>query len=322
MARNNVIDCLKGFTILLVVLGHGIQICTNNNFDAFGFRLIYSFHMPLFMFLSGYVAVYAPTDSISRLKSRFIRLVVPFFSWAVVSFGISCVGKGAVDWSYWIDLFRNVDTGLWFLWVLFLIHLLFYLGEKVRFAGQYSLLVPLVLVQFIPYSFLGISFVKMYIVFFSIGYYLNKNSLELLLRKRTVIRYLVLFCTLALYIYLFQYWTFAGRVAFLGVDNYFVRKLYKLVVAVLGILFIYEAFNIHTVCESSLKWLGKNTIEIYTTHAYFINIALSLLILAGSFNLYVNVMASSLFGLLCSLVVAHFLKKKAVTSLLFYGNRN
>ncbi|ROT03695.1 hypothetical protein ED388_12660 [Muribaculaceae bacterium Isolate-007 (NCI)] len=46
------IDCLKGFAIFLVVLGHVVQ--NYNLMDSWIFRIIYSFHMPLFMFMSGY----------------------------------------------------------------------------------------------------------------------------------------------------------------------------------------------------------------------------------------------------------------------------
>lgn len=54
--RNKEIDYLKGLSIILVVVGHAIQynIC-DYNVNPF-FNIIYSFHMPLFMFISGYVA--------------------------------------------------------------------------------------------------------------------------------------------------------------------------------------------------------------------------------------------------------------------------
>ena len=48
------IDALKGFTILLVVLGHVLQV--RYDIDNLLYRYIHSFHMPLFMFLSGYVS--------------------------------------------------------------------------------------------------------------------------------------------------------------------------------------------------------------------------------------------------------------------------
>ena len=52
--RISFIDQLKGITILLVVIGHLIE--HNAGRDNFLWTFIYSFHMPLFMFISGYLA--------------------------------------------------------------------------------------------------------------------------------------------------------------------------------------------------------------------------------------------------------------------------
>lgn len=51
--RNQQLDIVKGFAIVLVVLGHAIQYTYRDFDNLFVFRLIYSFHMPLFMFVSG-----------------------------------------------------------------------------------------------------------------------------------------------------------------------------------------------------------------------------------------------------------------------------
>ena len=60
--RNTTLDLAKGILIILVVLGHAIQYSGNGNwedsqlfFDDIVFRAIYSFHMPLFMMISGYL---------------------------------------------------------------------------------------------------------------------------------------------------------------------------------------------------------------------------------------------------------------------------
>lgn len=53
-------DALKGFLILMVVLGHSIQsVCQQTDMDFlqnYFWNLIYSFHMPAFMAVSGYLS--------------------------------------------------------------------------------------------------------------------------------------------------------------------------------------------------------------------------------------------------------------------------
>lgn len=53
-------DALKGFLIVLVVLGHSIQASKMQLGESFIndylWNLIYSFHMPAFMAISGFVA--------------------------------------------------------------------------------------------------------------------------------------------------------------------------------------------------------------------------------------------------------------------------
>lgn len=49
------LDLLKCFAIFLVIWGHSIQYFKSTAyFDEPIYRIIYSFHMPLFMALSGY----------------------------------------------------------------------------------------------------------------------------------------------------------------------------------------------------------------------------------------------------------------------------
>lgn len=59
MERTRIIwaDSLKGWLILLVILGHAIQsTLAKDCFDNHLWNLIYSFHMPAFMAVSGWFA--------------------------------------------------------------------------------------------------------------------------------------------------------------------------------------------------------------------------------------------------------------------------
>ena len=49
------IDFIKGVLIMLVVMGHIIQALDSNYEKNFIYFFIYSFHMPLFMSVSGYL---------------------------------------------------------------------------------------------------------------------------------------------------------------------------------------------------------------------------------------------------------------------------
>lgn len=87
--RISYIDQLKGIAILLVVLGHVIGY--NNCEDSFLWRFIYSFHMPLFMFISGYVAQmtfrierFGWNETISFLIKKLRTLLLPMVTWGVV----------------------------------------------------------------------------------------------------------------------------------------------------------------------------------------------------------------------------------------------
>lgn len=83
------IDQLKGIAILLVVLGHVIGY--NNCEDSFLWRFIYSFHIPLFMFVSGYVAQmrfqiesFGRNETFSYLTKKLRTLLLSMVTWGVV----------------------------------------------------------------------------------------------------------------------------------------------------------------------------------------------------------------------------------------------
>lgn len=76
---NKNIAFLQVFGILLVVLGHS----TNNGGIPFFSKWIYSFHMPLFIFISGFL-FYLTTKDICNInlyefiKKKFVRLILPY----------------------------------------------------------------------------------------------------------------------------------------------------------------------------------------------------------------------------------------------------
>lgn len=90
MDRIKHLDVLKFFAIYLVVLGHSIQVVEKDFMHNVLFEFIYSFHMPLFAFLSGYFAFHSLNDSaIEFVKKRSTQLLLPVLSWSVITLSVS-----------------------------------------------------------------------------------------------------------------------------------------------------------------------------------------------------------------------------------------
>ncbi|WP_455497031.1 acyltransferase family protein [Coprobacter sp.] len=79
------IDFLKGVCIFLVVWGHSIQYLSSSGYDFWNNRIfifIYSFHMPLFMMLSGLFFIRSMSLPFGVvLKKRFFQLILPSIVW-------------------------------------------------------------------------------------------------------------------------------------------------------------------------------------------------------------------------------------------------
>ena len=119
--RNLHLDVMKGILILLVVVGHEIQWMYDEHAQNPVFNAIYSFHMPMFMLVSGYVAAYIKKDiDFGWLRGRFVALAVPFIGWIFIDYLLNMAWKEQSIWSQIKTVMGAPDKGFWFLWVLFL----------------------------------------------------------------------------------------------------------------------------------------------------------------------------------------------------------
>lgn len=125
-------DFLKGICILSVITGHSIS---NIPEMSVFFNIIYSFHMPLLIFISAYIEEQACEKYECHLPKMILKraegLLVPYLAWNL----ISCVRlEGKIQFQYtdfWSRLTGYTPTGLWFLIVLF--------GLKCVHAGYWYL---------------------------------------------------------------------------------------------------------------------------------------------------------------------------------------
>lgn len=85
--RQNYIDVMRGIGILLVMLGHSIATITEPTN-----KLILSFHMPLFFFISGMLFYNKELKKPGRFfYAKFRRLIVPQIVMGVITVVVSIV---------------------------------------------------------------------------------------------------------------------------------------------------------------------------------------------------------------------------------------
>ena len=164
----------------MVVVGHCIPDATaptgiSSSYMRILHSVIYSFHMPLFFFISGYLIsrrqIIAKGETITAsLKKRFHRLLVPYLfvglCYAPMKYLLSSFANRPYDFSQiWkIIIGINPDGELWFLYALFVITMVAgFTGYRISKLGLTILSLLAVTTPLLPivtsnmlYVFLGI----------------------------------------------------------------------------------------------------------------------------------------------------------------------
>lgn len=268
--RDQRLDVLRGILMTLVVLGHCIQyVADPTDFDHnLIFRAIYSFHMPSFMFLSGYVAqLVHPHSTYKQLGKRISSLLVPFLVW-----GIFSTMKDGIPYG---SILIYPEKGLWFLWVLAEINVIVFLIDKIPAPLKYAMYaLAYILLLSVPWNAFGVGLVRMYFLWYTIGFvtpaFWEHIPCKRVIKVTALVGWPVAAC----------FWMrnadplFANWIHLTGVEarvfHYFC-SIYRLYLTpLLGIIFIWTVS-----CKvwkylpvKFLQTVGRNTVAIYALQYY------------------------------------------------------
>lgn len=327
MKRNELIDLLKGVAIFLVVMGHAVQWLSGYDTSNRLFIAIYSFHMPLFMFLSGFVSFNSKRKV--KLGKRFQVLVIPFFVWFLVR---ELIYKYPYHLSTFIDDFQlllfDPSTGRWFLWILFFLCLLLFIALKISRNNEELILIGMILslalitgIFFTSKPFYGLPELTWYLLFFTLGYLINKH--QQILSKHINITGLVSIFAFPLLVSLIKTSgknTFLEETSFTETTKNILYALHTYAVAITGIFAFYFIFDKLNRFSFKIKnyfiYLGKLSLEIYVTHYYFYFL---IKYFESSKYLYLNVLLFTTLAICGSILVQFFLKKSPLLARVLYG---
>ena len=207
--REKHLDIAKGLGIFLVVMGHSIPDAStsagiSNPYFVILFGLIYSFHMPLFFFISGLLtrSIAISTDKgsfkLEVLRKLFNRLLVPYFFVGLCYLPFKLLLSSFANTSYdlenlWkIFLGLNPDGELWFLYALFIVKCIALMFDNRVNLPTLGLSLILAVID-IKFSLLPCN-ILWYLFFLLAGIYIRNNHKDLIVNTtftKTVIYLLV-----------------------------------------------------------------------------------------------------------------------------------
>ncbi len=174
----------KGIGIILVVIGHFNPEISPAYWSEAG-KIIYSFHMPLFFILSGFLYSHGKYSYSDLIKAKAERLLYPFASIAVAFFLIKYVAGLFVELKHPVnaesiyalltDPVNSYMPLLWFVHALFLIFVFYPIARL--FLNNLSILLLLLAINVIfgcDYLVFGKAMAN--IPFFAVGVILRENK--------------------------------------------------------------------------------------------------------------------------------------------------
>lgn len=128
------INIARGIGMILVVCGHAIgDTITGERYGIVAFDVIYSFHMPLFFFLSGFcgtgvLRMKNYSQKLGYIYKKFERLMIPYFIVGIIYVPLKIIFAGEVNTTLQLNSFvidfllgDNPNAQLWTLYALFIL---------------------------------------------------------------------------------------------------------------------------------------------------------------------------------------------------------
>lgn len=186
MQRLISIDIAKAICIILVVIGH---YHPENAPEWYTYikLFIYSFHMPVFMFASGYIYIATlKKESYTHFITKKIkRLMIPYIATSFIVISLKLLSQGhayvqsPVTAMSYLKVFYSPEAGafLWFIWALWWMFVILPLFKTKKARGW--LFVASILIAYIPLSAPEIFCfrqVKSMLIYFMLGVFIYENK--------------------------------------------------------------------------------------------------------------------------------------------------
>ncbi|MEH7502067.1 acyltransferase family protein [Neobacillus drentensis] len=272
--RSKYFDNAKFILIFLVVFGHLISPLKEQDGILFTlYTVIFLFHMPAFIFISGYFA------KGYKKKGNFLKTIrkvlLPYFIFQMIySLYYYLNGQEA---SIKFD-FLHPHWSLWFLLSLFFWNLLLYVFARLRWIGFCCAIVLGIAIGFIDHvgSYLSLSRTFVFFPYFLLGYLLNGSQLRKAVRAKYSfpVGVLILIGTLVFLGYSFPHnsvpWLLGDTsYANMGGEEW-ADGLFRGLQYVLTLIVVFGFLTIIPSNQLKVSVIGERTLYVYLFHGFII----------------------------------------------------
>lgn len=255
---------------MLIVMGHVIEPLVNSNgFCRYLYVFIYSFHIPTFVFISGYFS--SAEFSPGSIKKNVITLLVPYILFQYLFSLFIFVASGFETVNLTLLKPHNV---MWYLLSLFTWRTLLPFIVKIRLPYIVILLIGTALIA--GYCtwinrYLSFSRTIVFFPFFFLGYYVRKKNCFVDAKKIPRLVSLLLLCTSlllsALLVHINLHWYY-GDCAYRTVleNRWIYGPLFRLIVLSQGLITSLSFLSLVTDKKISVSVLGTRTMYVFLLH--------------------------------------------------------
>ena len=271
--RDKFWDVTKAVLIFTVVLGHTLEINLHNRINMASYNTIYTFHMPLFVFLSGYFSKkYNDISSFWRSSGKILETCLIF---QLLSISIECF-----FYNKQFSLFALLRPRLavWYLFSLFwwkcLLQISIPLIERNLKVALFVCVCVGLIAGFVPIG-APLSFQRTFsmLPYFILGYYAKSKGIEI---KKHFPNFLGGIMGLFVFFIFFLILNKNLKSILYGLYPYRTIEfcLYRFVWYIIAILlsFCFLICVNRIKCNNLLLYIGRNTLFIYVWHIFFIRI--------------------------------------------------
>lgn len=269
LGRFKWIDIMKSISIILIIYGHVFS-------NDFAFNFLYSFHLAVFMFISGFL--YKQSSNKDFLKKKIKTILIPYLFFGI----LNLVYYFLIERS-----FRNVNLSLfhallglffgyynylsfnvhiWFLPFFFATLFIFNIISNfinVRFARIFYILLGCIYIFFVPIA-LPFSINRFDLLFyFSIGNLCNNCSAKHIMNKLNPFILLIIAFVSFSFVYLMNYF---------NLNNFGFSYL----IGIVGIIMVFSISYLIQNIDNYFHLVGRMTLVILCTHGPIYRILIKL----------------------------------------------